>query len=137
MLESVWTTSGSPRSNSILPVCASLASSQRTIPEIPQRRERNRLASRPRKSPVKARIRMCVSRLSIPAQPCGQDVAFDLELPPEQSDQGGGFGPDRNELGHGLAPLGDDDPVGIDPVEQGEALFLELGGGHLLHGHII
>ena len=44
---------------------------------------------------------------------------------------------DRNQLRHRLAMLGDDDAVGVHVVEQGQALFFELGGSDLLHGHNI
>jgi hypothetical protein len=71
---------------------------------------------------------MCVSRFSIPPDARREDVALDGQLALEAADEGRGLRGDGNELRHRPTVLRDDDPLGADPVEQGEALGLELGG---------
>ncbi len=43
----------------------------------------------------------------------------------------------RDQPRHGLAVLGDDNSIGVCPVEEGQALFLEFRGGDGFHGHIL
>jgi hypothetical protein len=78
-----------------------------------------------------------VSTFSIPGEPGGDDVAFDVHLANERSDEIRRIGSERNELGNRLAVLGDHDPFRIDTVQQGQAPLLELCGRYLPHGHII
>ena len=52
----------------------------------------------------------------------------------ERADEAGRVGGEGDQLGHRLASLGDDDPVRVDAVEQGQALLLEFGGRNLFMG---
>src|SRR6185503_2427185 len=82
---------------------------------------------------------MCVSRFSIgaPADAGGEDVPLDADLAFHGADQSLAGGLNRQQPCDRLAALGDHDALGIDPVEQREALLLELRGSDGLHGQMI
>src|SRR5262245_10249373 len=84
---------------------------------------------------VKAKTRMWVSRLSIgvPRQARREKVAADLDLALEAADQHGRLARVRDQLGHGLAVLRDHEPVGVQVVEQRQALLLEFRRGDGFH----
>src|SRR3989304_9972780 len=129
--------SRSSRSISIRPSLASLAISQRTMAEMLQVSSESKRRSRGVRLPPSACRRTWVSRLSIPGEPRGADVALDPDLTLEAADQIRRIVAKRDQLGNRLAVLGDHDPLRIDPVEQREALLLEFGGGDGLHSHIL
>src|SRR5712691_2954220 len=134
---SIRVSSTSSSFSSIRPSSASLPISQITMAEMLQGSSPSNAASRPVSSPARAWSRMWVSRLSIPPESGGQDVALDPDLAPQASDQGSGLGADRDELRHRLAVLRDHDALGRHPIEQGKALGLELGGGDRLHAPML
>src|SRR5207245_2316691 len=131
------TTSGSSRSTSIRPSCASLAISHKTMAEMLQRRVRRSFSSAGLRLSPRAWSRMCVSRLSIPLGPGREDVTLDLQSALQRTDEGGRFRANRDQLGHGPAALRDHDAFIVDLVEDREALLLELRGCDLLHGRKI
>jgi len=71
-----------------------------------------------------------VSRFSIPLDADGQDIVLDLNLAPKTSDQVYVIGMNRDQLGHWLSMLRNDDALRAHSIEQSQALFLELSGGH-------
>src|SRR6266542_3361586 len=129
--------SGSPRSSSIRPSWESLASSHRTIAEMPHRAVRRIRSSLAVTSPVMAWIRRWVSRLSMPFETSREDVPFNFDASLQPSDELGGFCPDRNQLGDGLPAFCDHDAVFVHPIEYREALLLEFRGRDLFHGQMI
>jgi len=77
--------------------------------------------------------RTCVSRLSIPAQPGAGDISLDSNSPAKFADQGSRLRFDRHQLRNGLTVLRDNDPVGVDGIENRETLLFELRRCHRLH----
>src|SRR5713226_4072494 len=123
---SVRVSSTSSRFSSIRPSSASLPISQITMAEMLQGSSPSNAASRPVSSPASAWSRMWVSRLSIPPESGGQDVALDPDLAPQASDESCGLGAHRDELRHRLAGLLDHDVLRLDPSQQGQALGLAV-----------
>ena len=74
-----------------------------------------------------------MSRFSIPAQACRKKVVLGFDFTFHAANQPGGLPSDRQKLGDGLAMLRDYNSLGAQMIEQGETLFLELGGIHLSH----
>lgn len=75
-----------------------------------------------------------MSRFSIPFDPRGENIAgdsyFAFHAPDERSTARIG----GDVAGNGLVMLGDDDPLPIEMIKQGAALFLELGIADFRHG---
>src|SRR3954470_19529609 len=107
--------------------------------EIPQGSSARRRRSAGVTAPSRPCTSMWESRFSIgiPSDPRGQQIAFHLELALQAPQERASSTLDRDQLGHRLAALGDQDSLGIDLVEEREALRLELGSGKDLHDHII
>src|ERR1051325_8105745 len=76
---------------------------------------------------------MCISRFSIPAHAGREDVPLDLDLAFEGADQTRRLGANRNQLRHRLAMLGNDEPIGIQTVENRQTTLLESRRAHLFH----
>src|SRR5438876_330173 len=134
---SVRTTSASSRSTTILPSCASCATSQSTIADMLQRSLRRRRASDGDRRPATASSSMCVSRFSTPLHARGHDVAADMKFPAERADEARRVGSKRDELRYRLAALGDDDPIRVDLLEQRQALLLEFRCRDDPHGQLM
>src|SRR6266545_2930910 len=129
--------SESSRSSSMRPSSASLASSHKTMAEIPQRAVRRIRPSRDVTSPVMAWSRMWVSRLSMPLETRREDVPFDLEPSLQLPDELCRLCSDRNQLGNRFSSLRNDDAIFAYPIEKRKALFFELRGRNLFHREII
>src|SRR5256884_4496636 len=134
---SARTSSGSSRFTAILPSCASLPISHRTIAEILHVSRDRSADSRRVRSPIRAWRRMWLSRFSIPAQPRRQDLPPDPNPALELADEARRLGLDRHEPRHGLSMFRDDDALRIDLIEEREALGLEASGRDGLHGQIL
>src|SRR5437667_9085143 len=93
--------------------------------------------SRSFRSPVSAKMRICVSRLSIPKYPGGQHVSGDLQLPFQSPDQGCAFGACRQHPSDGFSVTGDKDTLRAQIAEDRQALLFELGRIYLLHTSIL
>lgn len=71
---------------------------------------------------------------SSPAPPSGrQQVAPHLDLVPQAADQINAFAFAWQHTGNGLAPFGDDQAVGVELIQQRQALLLELRGLNIFH----
>src|SRR5205823_327959 len=108
----------------ILPRCASFASSQRTMAEMPHGLAFSRRRSAGVRVSSSAWTRMCVSRFSIPPDSRGHQVAFYLDAALHAADQIGATGVHGHQAAHRFPMLGNDDSFGIEIVQQGQALFL-------------
>jgi hypothetical protein len=73
----------------------------------------------------------------MPEDASQENVAPDPEPFRQTTDQLGRLYADRDQLGHELCPLGDDDPLLIQLIEDWQALFFELRRGYLFHSHKI
>ena len=78
-----------------------------------------------------------MSRFSIPLQSGGEDVALNDQLALHAPDEVGAAIRDPDQLGDGLAVLGNDDALRPDLVQQGQALLLELRGADRGHASIL
>lgn len=81
------TTSASSRSMAIRPNCDNFAISQKTMAEMLQRLAASSRVSAAVNLPATACSSTCVSRLSIPLEPGGEDVALDDDLALERPDE--------------------------------------------------
>src|SRR5664280_961912 len=140
MFESARAKSAESMSRSIRPNCASLANSQITMAEIPHWSFASTSRSLTVSCPLRAWIRMWVSRFSIgtrgsrvPPHAGGQQIALDLQFPLHASNQRGAAGAYRNHLGHGLASFRDHDALRAEVIQQAQTLFLEFRSIDLLH----
>src|SRR4029453_421050 len=95
-------------------------------------RERASL-SRAFRSPVSAKMRICVSRLSIPTGSGGQHVSRDLQFPLQSSDQRRTIGACRQHPSDGLSMAGDEHTLRAQIAEDRQALLLEPCCTNLLH----
>src|SRR5665213_487033 len=129
--------SAESRSSVIRPNWASFAISQRTIADTPHEFPSSNLRSAGLNEPASANSRMWVSRLSIPFDSGGEDVARYIQLAFHAADQVSATGLDRNQPGHRFAMLRYDDAAGTEAIEQGKALLLELRCVELFHARII
>ena len=82
---------------------------------------------------IEAGIRIWVLRFSIPPQARGQKVTIYPNLACETPDERGRFGLDGYQFGYQLTVLGNDDTLWSQPVEDSEALLLELRGFKRFH----
>ena len=95
----------------------------------------NKIRSDSRSSPLTARTRMCVSRLSIclPLDAGGKDIASNPDLVPHTTNQLGTFLIVGNNPGNWLSVFGNDQSVDIQLIQQCQALFFEFRCSNPFH----
>src|ERR1017187_1615296 len=130
MPERVLVSSASSRSISIRPSCPSFASSQKTIADTLQVFDAKTRRSRSVTSPVKAKTRICVSRLTmgLPRDSCGLDVPLHPDATAKSADKIRRRSLGREDSRDGLAVLRDHESIRFKMIEDRKALLLELCG---------
>ena len=132
---STWANSRSVRSISTQPSCTCLANSYRTMADTDHLLCVNKIRSDSRSSPLTARTRMCVSRLSIclPPDAGGKDVASNPDLVPHTTNQLGVFLIVGKNPGNWLSVFCHDQSVDIQLIQQCQALFFEFRCSNRFH----
>jgi hypothetical protein len=75
--------------------------------------------------------------LSIPRETGREDIALDPDLALQAPDERRRLRADGDQLRDRFPVLGDDDPLGIDAIEERQAALFELGRRNDLHAAIL